>query len=196
MAISVFTIGHSNHPIEAFIGLLVEHGIEVLVDARSYPFSKFARQFDQDSLSSAVRHARMKYLFLGHELGGKPKEPHFYDEEGYVLYWKIAKSIAFQHGIERLRTGISQYRVALLCSEENPLHCHRRLLVGRVLKNCGVDVRHIRGNGYVQSEHEIEQGQEPPAQQMNLFSAGGEEPPWRSISSVSRKKELPSSSSP
>jgi uncharacterized protein (DUF488 family) len=145
VANSVFTIGHSNQPIEAFIALLVKYDIEVLVDIRSFPFSKFAKQFDQDGLSSALMQAQRKYLFLGHELGGRPNEAHFYDEEGYVLYWKIAESARFQHAIERLRNGISKYRVALLCSEENPLHCHRRLLVARVLKNCGVDVRHIRG---------------------------------------------------
>jgi uncharacterized protein (DUF488 family) len=96
-------------------------------------------------------------LFLGKELGGRPESSEFYDAEGFVLYSRIAESPLFLEGIERLITGITTYRVALMCGEENPANCHRRLLVGRVLAKRGVSVRHIRGDGTVQDEDELAQ---------------------------------------
>ena len=177
----VFTIGHSNHPIEKFLGLLQQHEIEVLADVRSFPFSKFATQFDQDSLHCTIKDAGLKYLFLGRELGGKPKEPSFYDDEGCVLYWKIAESSLFKDGIERLQMSIESCRVALLCSEENPSHCHRRLLVGRVMSNYGIAIQHIRGSGVVQSEQELETTTGTPVVQLDIFSQGSKDDRWESV---------------
>lgn len=180
----VFTVGHSNHTIENFLQLLAHQHIGVLVDTRSLPFSKFSPQFNQENLKGAVKSAGRKYLFLGRELGGKPKDESFYDEEGYVLYWKIAESLLFQQGIERLRKGIASYTVALLCSEEDPLHCHRRLLIGRVLSTLGVELLHIRGNGLVQTELELELTKRPSTEQMTILFGPKEEKPWRSVQSV------------
>jgi uncharacterized protein (DUF488 family) len=190
---SVFTIGHSNHSIEDFLELLSKYDIDVVVDTRSSPFSKFSPHFNQDSLKNSVKLADKKYLFLGRELGGKPKQPFYYDEEGYVLYWKIAESEPFQMGIERLTRGIAKFTVALLCSEENPIHCHRRLLIGRVLQQAGVKIRHIRGSGSLQTEEDLEHLTGTSAKQMTFLSQDEDEP-WRSIQSVLQRKPQLSSS--
>jgi uncharacterized protein (DUF488 family) len=184
----IFTIGHSNQPIEVFIELLSKYNIDVLVDTRSSPFSKFSPQFNQDSLRYSVKSAGKKYLFLGRELGGKPKESTYYDQEGYVLYWKIAESKSFQEAITRLKNGIALYTVALLCSEENPIHCHRRLLVGRVLRSCGIEVSHIRSNGVLQTEADLEVIAGTYAKQMTFLSEAEEDEQWKSIQSVLPKK--------
>jgi len=183
----IFTIGHSNHPIEDFLQLLSQNNIEVLVDIRSSPFSKFSPHFNQDELKYSVKDAGRKYLFLGRELGGKPKDPAFYDEEGYVLYWKIAGSPPFEHGIERLQSGIASYTVALLCGEEDPSHCHRRLLVGQVLLSSGVELLHIRGNGLIQSELDLELENALPEEQMSIFAQISKDRAWRSTQPVLRK---------
>ena len=99
----LFTIGHSTHPIDVFINLLQANHVDTLIDTRSYPFSKYAFQFDQESLKKALEQNTIKYLFLGKELGGRPKDPTFYDEDGHVLYWKVAASRDFQLGIEQLQ---------------------------------------------------------------------------------------------
>jgi len=151
----VFTIGHSNHSLETFVGLLKSHKIDVLVDVRSKPFSRFSPQFNKENLEKAVKASGIKYLFLGKELGGRPQGSEFYDNHGFVLYSRIAESPLFLEGIDRLMEGIKTYRVAVMCSEENPVNCHRRLLVGRVLAKRGVSVRHIRGDGTVQDEDEL-----------------------------------------
>jgi uncharacterized protein (DUF488 family) len=72
---------------------------------------------------------------------------------------KIADSPDFRSGLERLLNWIERFRVALMCSEENPMNCHRRLLVGRVLSNAGGEVLHIRADGSIQTEEQILDGQ-------------------------------------
>jgi uncharacterized protein (DUF488 family) len=151
----VFTIGHSSHPIGLFLDLLKDHGIEAVVDTRSYPKSKFAPQYNSEALGRSLRENGIAYLFLGKELGGRPEGAHFYDTDGRVLYARVAESELFRRGLERLQERMEQFRLAILCSEEDPSVCHRRLLITRVLRERGVAVMHIRANGGLESEEEI-----------------------------------------
>lgn len=146
----IYTIGHSNLDLNSFVKLLKDNAIEVLVDVRSNPYSRFASHFNKKIIQKAVEENGLKYLFLGKELGGRPKGKEFYDSEGQVLYLKIAESPLFKEGIERLITGIEKYRVAIMCSEENPVNCHRRLLVGKVLSEKGIQLFHIRRDGRIE----------------------------------------------
>lgn len=185
----ICTIGHSNHPLAAFLGLLEAYGIEVIVDARSAPYSRYTPHFNKESLKASLAEQRIKYLFMGEELGGRPRDPECYDEQGHVLYGKVAASASFRRGIARVEKGVREYRVALLCAEENPAGCHRKLLVARVLARQGVAVRHIRGDGLWEPEEDPERS----AGQLALF--GEEETEgWRSIRSVSPGRPRPSSS--
>jgi len=167
----VYTIGHSNHPLRTFIELLTTHRIEVVVDTRSFPYSRYAPHFRRSSLRLALRESGLRYLYLGNELGGMPTDRQFYDPDGRVDYGALARWPPFQDAITRVETGIERYRVALLCSEENPAGCHRRLLIGRVLTQRSVAVWHIRGDGSVENDETQE------------------EHPWRSTRSASRKRE-------
>jgi uncharacterized protein (DUF488 family) len=190
----VLTIGHSNHTMEHFLGLLKSHGVEVVVDTRSQPYAKYATQFDHEALKLALQDAGIRYLYLGRELGGRPKGDELYDEEGHVLYDRVAASYLFQEGLMRLERGIREYKVALLCAEENPAACHRRLLVGRVLLDHGIQVEHIRGDGRIQTEDEVAAEVDPRRDQLSLFQKVEAEP-WKSIPSVLRKKR-PNSETP
>jgi uncharacterized protein (DUF488 family) len=189
----VLTIGHSNHTTGHFLGLLKSHGVEVLVDTRSQPYSKYSTQFDQKDLKAALGHAGIRYLYLGRELGGRPEGEEFYDEDGHVLYDRVAGTPQFQEGLSRLETGIREYQVAMLCAEENPAACHRRLLVGRVLLDRGIRVEHIRGDGRIQTEEEVVAEMDPNRDQLPLFEKAEAEP-WKSIPSVLRKKRQNNSS--
>jgi uncharacterized protein (DUF488 family) len=188
----VLTIGHSNHPIDHFLNLLRRHSVQVIADVRSRPYSKYASQFDHEVLVEALRVAGFQYVYLGAELGGRPHEDAYYDAEGHVLYGKVAESSAFQEGLARLEKGLRQYVVALLCAEEDPAGCHRRLLVGRVLSERGVAVRHIRGDGHLQAEDEL-RAAEPDSNQLSLFDEI-EASAWKSIPSASLKRRQSSSS--
>ena len=194
---AVFTVGHSNVTLEAFIALLKQQGIEVLVDVRSQPYSKYVPHFNAGVLKPAILAAGMKYLYLGKELGGRPDDRRFYDGDGHVLYGLVAESDGFKAGIERLLRGAREHRLALMCNEENPAGCHRRLLVGRVLAERGVTVLHIRGDGRIQTENELaeaERRDEPAEIQQEFAFAAREKPEWKSTRSVSPGRPPKSSS--
>lgn len=151
----IYTIGHSNHPVERFIELLGHHRIEVLVDIRSSPYSKHTPQFDLKNIKRDIEAAGIRYLYLGKELGGMPKDQEFYDSRGEINYAALAESPSFREGISRLKKGLQQYRLALMCSEENPENCHRWLLVGRTLLADGITVINIRGSGEMEVHDEF-----------------------------------------
>ena len=190
-SLRVLTIGHSNHSMEHFLELLRRHAVQVVADVRSSPYSKYATQFDREPLMEALRAAGFQYVYLGGELGGRPRGDAYYDAAGHVLYSKVVESPGFQAGVARLEDGLRQYAVAALCAEEDPTGCHRRLLVGRVLGERGIAVDHIRGDGRLQSEAEVAAA-EPHSNQLSLFEEI--EAPWKSVPSVSPKKRQSSSS--
>lgn len=192
----VWTIGHSNHAIDTLLELLRRHRIEALFDVRSYPTSKFARQFDRRALERSVSEAGLAYVFLGRELGGRPSGAQFYDADGRVDYRRVARSDPFRRGIGELGERAARSRVAILCAEEDPLHCHRRRLVGRVLVERGMGVEHIRGDGSVEAEAAVaarEAAIRAGAGQLSLLSEV-EDAAWMSTRSVSRKGRRPTSS--
>jgi uncharacterized protein (DUF488 family) len=189
----VFTVGHSNHSIEHFLNLLQSHSIEVLVDVRSYPYSNYSPHFDREKLKDTLSQNNFKYLDLGRELGGRPEGDEFYDSKGHVFYDKLAATTEFQSGLSRLEKGAAQFRVAILCSEENPAICHRALLVGTVLSTRGVRVEHIRGDGRVESDEQVFASKNVEHAQSVLF-ADAKPSSWKSIPSVSRKNRRTSSS--
>ncbi len=192
---SFFTIGHSNHDFAAWLALLRRHGIEVVVDTRSSPYSKYVPQFDQELMQRSLEEAGLRYLFLGAELGGRPANPDYYDAKGRVLYSRLCGDARFQAGIARLESGMERFRVALVCGEEDPAHCHRRLLIGRVLAERGHIMQHIRGDGSLESDQAVaaESGKLLIESQPALF-AELDEDQWRYTASVLPKKAPASSS--
>ena len=194
----LYSIGHSNHPLDAFLDLLRSHGIEVLLDVRSAPYSRYVPHFNPANLKTALKEAGFQYIYMGKELGGRPEGAEFYDAEGHVRYDRLAESPLFLAGLDRLITGAERYRVAMMCSEENPTDCHRRLLITRVLAGRGIPVQHIRGDGRIESEAALaaaERSAEEAAGQLSLFDQQ-EITAWKSIRSVSPKKAPPGSSTP
>jgi uncharacterized protein (DUF488 family) len=181
---TLLTIGHSNHRLECFLALLRDHGIQGIADVRSWPASRYAPWFDSEPLADALGEAGVRYVFLGRELGGRPDDELLYDESGRVRYDAVARSETFIRGLEKLRRGIDVLRVAVMCAEEDPEHCHRRLLVARVLFEEGVHVLHIRGDGSKEAEGGF----------MRVGSLFEESLPWRSTASVSRRRLLRASS--
>jgi len=192
---TVYTIGHSAHSYEQFEALLTGNGIEVVVDTRSAPYSRYAPQFDKELLQKRLTGSGIKYLFMGRELGGRPENPDHYDAQGRVLYGRMKADPAFSAGVERLERGMAAYKAALLCGEEDPAHCHRRLLVGRVLAERGHQMLHIRGDGRLQTDGEVaaESGKPLAGVQPALFTELDEDA-WRSTASVSRRRAPANSS--
>lgn len=190
----IFSIGHSNHALDTFLALLEDHHIQSLVDVRSQPYSRYVTQFNRPELEMAVERRKVRYVYMGDELGGRPIGDDFYDAEGYVLYSQVARAPFFLKGIEQLTDEATQYRTAIMCSEEDPLNCHRRLLIGRVLGEREVILQHIRADGREQTESDLVEPR-PPSLWDALDSSENEEPEWKSIRPVSPRKPRQSSSS-
>tara|TARA_X000001036_G_scaffold430348_2_gene462864 strand:- start:807 stop:1391 length:585 start_codon:yes stop_codon:yes gene_type:complete len=177
----LFSVGHSNHKIDTFINLLNGNEIKVLVDVRTFPSSRYSPQFNQQVLKPNLSTLGIEYRFLGDSLGGRPSNNEFYDEEGFVLYDRIANSEIFNRGLSELLEISNNSKVAMMCSEGLPDHCHRHLLVSRVLLEKGIEVKHILPKGELTTSTELLQDQTPPP---TLF--GEEEMHWKSIQSVSQ----------
>lgn len=147
----IYTIGHSNHPIDRFIALLQRHGIDAVADVRSTPYSRFNPQFRKEKLQAALGEAGIRYVFLGEELGARSKDPACYDESGRASYARLAATDLFRRGIERLLTGMQDHRIAIMCAEREPLDCHRTILVARELEKAGAPISHILADGSLES---------------------------------------------
>ncbi len=149
----VYTIGHSNHTAERFVGLLRQHGVTAVVDVRSVPYSRMQPQFDRKSLARDLREHSIAYVFLGRELGGRSDDPACY-ENGRVRYQLVAQTKAFREGLERVCAGSKNRRISLMCAEREPLECHRTLLISRELESAGIKVVHIHADGHLEPHEE------------------------------------------
>lgn len=151
----LYTIGHSNHDIATFIGLLKQHGVSALCDVRSHPYSRFVPQYSRDALKVAIANSGITYVFLGKELGARSENPSCY-RQGKVQYDRLALEPKFAEGLQRVRQGMDRYCLALMCAEKDPLDCHRALLVARRLHESGLAVSHIRADGTLESQQDLE----------------------------------------
>ena len=182
---TVWTVGHSNHTVEKLIELLQQHRIDVVADVRTSPYSAYSTQFNKDELQLSLAAAGIRYVFLGAELGGRPSDPAMYDDDGRVRYDLVSASSTYLDGIERLVRGVEQYRVALLCGEEDPISCHRRRLVGRTLIERGLLLEHIRGDGSISTEADLQAREATEFPERFQLTLDGP-PPWRSEHPVKR----------
>jgi len=142
----VFSLGHSNLPIERFLEILTQSEVTAIADVRSSPYSSRSPWFNQRDLKLRLKEAGIAYAFLGMELGGRPKEPALY-RAGVADYSAMAKTSTYLRGLERLLSGAERHCVAMVCSERDPLECHRCLLIGRSLAELSIDTCHIHQDG-------------------------------------------------
>jgi len=146
----IYTIGHSTQPISSFLDLLKANAVSVVADVRSSPFSKYQPQFNRDSLQTELRQSGISYVFLGLELGARSADPSCY-VDGRVQYDRLAQAPEYSDGINRLAEGAKSHSIALMCSEKDPLECHRTLLVSKSLVERGVQIKHILADGTLET---------------------------------------------
>jgi uncharacterized protein (DUF488 family) len=151
----IYTIGHSNHSIDKFLSLLKGCGVTALADVRSHPYSRHFPQYSQSALKHSLQHVGIAYVFLGKELGARSENPDCY-RGGKVRYELLAKEPQFSEGLNRLRKGMRNHCIAILCSEKDPLNCHRAILVARSLHENGTPVEHILADGHLESHADLE----------------------------------------
>ena len=155
----LYTIGHSAHPIGKFIGLLQAQAIELVVDVRSVPASRFHPHFTKRRLEDSLQAVNIGYAYLGQALGGRPADPSCYPDGQAAQknssrfarpdFERVMARDWFQEGSARLLELAREQRTVMLCSEENPAFCHRHLLIYEFLHrhHPEVQVVHLRGDG-------------------------------------------------
>jgi uncharacterized protein (DUF488 family) len=147
---TLFTIGHSNHTLDKFIGLLKQHNITAIADVRSIPFSRFNPHFNREALEASLRRANISYVHMGQQLGARRDEPECFvgKQANYEL---VAQLPNFRAGIARLLVGSQQQRIALMCAEKDPITCHRTVLITRAFRHSAITVSHILDSGALES---------------------------------------------
>lgn len=146
----VWTIGHSTHPLEEFVDMLLSFEIEVVADVRSFPGSRRYPQFNKENLETSLPELGFEYVHIL-DLGGRRKvkpdsintnwrHPAF---RGYADYMQTDE---FLNGIKQLTAIASVKRTAYMCSEAVWWRCHRSM-VSDYLKLKGWKVMHIMGVG-------------------------------------------------
>jgi uncharacterized protein (DUF488 family) len=154
----VYSIGHSVYPNDFFLSQLRKNEIDCVVDVRSTPFSKYASQYNKDKIREYLKRNGLRYLFMGEELGARRSDLTLYNVDGFVDYEKVSRSYLFLTGIERIMAGLQRgYSIALMCTEKDPIVCHRAILVGKGLQDCGCVVSHIKEDGDTETQSQLEE---------------------------------------
>jgi len=156
IANAVFSVGHSTHSLSDFLGLLNNSGITAIADVRSSPWSRFNPQYNRPDLKKSLRSFGIDYRFYGKLLGGRPSNPSLF-HGSTADYEAMALTKEFAEGLDMVLAGAAKHRLALMCSEHDPLDCHRCLLVSRALAGRGADISHILSNGAVISHQQVEE---------------------------------------
>jgi len=153
---SILTIGHSNLELAEFLKVLVTHQVKSLCDVRSRPGSFRFPQFNREPLEACLAIAGIHYEFMGEPLGGRPSDPRAYHADGVVNYEARRRAADFRAGIDRALELSRASNIALMCAEEDPLECHRFLMICPALLERGVTPSHIRRAGELESQREAE----------------------------------------
>lgn len=154
----IYTIGHSNYTIERLIDMLKRHKIDCVVDIRGIPYSKYNIQFDLETVKYLLTKAGFIYLYMGKELAANRISKVSYNNEGYADFEKVVNEEEFISGIRRLENGCKKgHRIALLGAMQDPIRCHRGILVGKALRDYGFNVKHIIDDYSLRSQEDIEE---------------------------------------
>ncbi len=144
-----YSIGYGNRKIATFISLLAKNSVQVLVDVRSKPFSRFNPAYRRNLLEAHLKGVGIEYLFQGNCLGGRPIDQSVYINSK-LNYNLLAKTQEFQDGIKSLLNVASNKVTAIMCSELDPAKCHRKTIIGTFIEDqYGISLLHIDSKGEI-----------------------------------------------
>ena len=153
----IYSIGHSNHTKERFVALLQQHRLRHLTDVRGHPYSRHVPQFNAPNIRQELRQAGLTYRLRGQELGGRPEpgQPELYGPDRRANYNRMAQTAQFKAGITELIESADPADTVIMCTEADPLKCHRTLLVAHQLQQFDISVAHILADGSVISHADL-----------------------------------------
>lgn len=151
----IYSIGHGVRTAEGLISHLRQVDVQYVIDVQSLPYSRYQPEFSREPLEGLLVRSGLRYVFMGDDLGGRPKDPECYTD-GKVDYTTCRTKEFFRREIGRVRSAYNQgLRVGLLCSEGKPWQCHRSKLVGAALLDEGNQVLHLLPDGGVRTQEEV-----------------------------------------
>ena len=99
---TIYTIGYSGFPLNAFIQELKKHSISVVVDVRSSAYSERYPDYNKPSLQQALKQVGIYYRNYTLEFGARQEDRSFYSPEGYLDFELFSKSNQFQSGVAKM----------------------------------------------------------------------------------------------
>ena len=141
---SIYTVGHSTHSLDFFLELLNAYSVNCLIDVRSVAASSYNPQYNKEPLSNYLKSNGIDYKHFGIEFGARHTDPDLLDEENRVDFELVRKSWNFRNGIDQLmQLNNDGCSIALMCSESDPMECHRFSMISIELEKNELEVRHI-----------------------------------------------------
>ncbi|WP_300349135.1 DUF488 domain-containing protein [Clostridium sp.] len=154
----IYTLGHSNYSVERLVDMMKKYNINCVIDIRGIPYSKYNVQYNKETIQKTLRNLGFTYIYMAKEFAAKRETKISYNKEGYADFRKVIKEETFRYGIERLKKGIDMgYKIVLLGAMQEPIRCHRAILVGRELDKEGFQVKHILHDYTLANQREIEE---------------------------------------
>jgi len=146
-SLKIWTIGHGTRPVEELASMLRGAGVELLIDVRAYPGSRRHPQFNGAALKSSLAEHGIGYQWEGRALGGfrKPRANSRNTglrNESFRGYADYMESEEFAAGAGRLIEGAREIKLAIMCAEQHPSRCHRRL-ISDWLASREIEVEHL-----------------------------------------------------
>lgn len=154
----IYTIGHSNYSFDELISRISKYNINVIVDIRGIPYSKYNTQFNKEVLASKLKSLGYMYIYMAKEFAAKRTTNESYNEEGYADFERVKDEKIFKEGINRLKTGLEKgYNIVLLGAMQEPIRCHRAILLGKELDKLDFEIRHILHDETLATQSDIEE---------------------------------------
>ena len=128
----LFTVGHSTHPIDDFVSLLADRGVNLVVDVRTVPKSRHNPQFWGDALEASLSGHAIGYRHLA-SLGGLRRTSADsvntgWNNASFRGYADYMQTEEFAVGLDELIALSAENTVAVMCAEAVPWRCHRSLI--------------------------------------------------------------------
>lgn len=154
---NLYTIGYSGFSIEDFISVLKNKSIGAVVDVRSSPYSSRFELYNITNIKEYLNSKNIFYLFLGDELGARPKDRSLYTNN-VADFTKMSKSNTFIDGCKRIREGLDKFPICMMCAEKDPATCHRTILVANAFRNSypEINIFHIHPSSKIEPQEKID----------------------------------------
>jgi uncharacterized protein (DUF488 family) len=178
---TIFTVGHSTHPLDTFVRMLTAHGVTTVADVRRYPRSRKFPHFNDESLAAELPRVGLRYAsFLA--LGGRRRpakdSPNVgWRSEGFRGYADYMMTPAFESALEALIRTAAEGPTAIMCAEAVPWRCHRSLISDALVVR-GWRVMDITGENAA-TPHELTDFAKVEGTQIRYPATGAASPPRR-----------------